>query len=96
MLLTVTLLLSGGHLPVGQLTFDDYAVRAVWTWRTSGAAEIWRSGFVPTEDLSKMPHDVEKQISSDEEYGFAVAGPLPRPRRRRGSAGTTAPPCGSP
>ncbi|MEU4410621.1 hypothetical protein AB0F88_39470 [Streptosporangium sp. NPDC023963] len=76
-LLMVTLLLSGGHLLVGQLTFDDHAIRAVWTWRTSGAAEIWRDGFVPTEGLSKMRHDVEKQISSDEEYGFAVAGPLP-------------------
>ncbi|MEU4538984.1 hypothetical protein AB0G15_29445 [Streptosporangium sp. NPDC023825] len=76
-LLMVTLLLSGGHLLVGQITFDDHAIRAVWTWRTSGAAEIWRDGFVPTEGLSKMRHDVEKQISSDEEYGFAVAGPLP-------------------
>lgn len=77
MLLMLTLLVSGGHPLVGQLTFDDHAARAVWTWRTSGAAEIWRNGFVPTEGLSKMPHDVEKQISSDEEYGFAVAGPLP-------------------
>ncbi|WP_440086151.1 hypothetical protein [Streptosporangium sp. LJ11] len=76
-LLMVTLLLSSGHLLVGQFTFDDHAARAVWTWRTSGAAEIWRDGFVPTEDLSQMPHDVEEQISSDEEYGFAVAGPLP-------------------
>ncbi|MER5619970.1 hypothetical protein ABT061_02865 [Streptosporangium sp. NPDC002544] len=76
-LLMLTLLVSDGHLLVGQLTFDDHAARAVWTWRTSGAAEIWRNGFVPTEDLSKMPHDVEQRISSDEEYGFAVAGPLP-------------------
>ncbi|MFB9677551.1 hypothetical protein [Streptosporangium vulgare] len=76
-LLMVTLLLSGGHFLIGQFTFDDHAARAVWTWRTSGAAEIWRDGFVPTEDLSQMPRDVMKQISSDEEYGFAVAGPLP-------------------
>ncbi|MGW0811611.1 hypothetical protein [Nonomuraea sp. NPDC002799] len=76
-LVTVTLLFSGGHLLVGQLTFDDHAVRAVWTWRTSGAAEIWRDGFVPTEGLSKMAQDVEEQIRHDEEFGFAVAGPLP-------------------
>ncbi|MGV9779698.1 hypothetical protein [Streptosporangium sp. NPDC003464] len=72
----MTALASGGHLP-RRLTFDDYAARTVWTWRTSGAAEIWRNGFVPTEDLSQMQQDVEEQISSDEEYGFAVAGPLP-------------------
>ncbi|MEU7987319.1 hypothetical protein AB0B56_20865 [Streptosporangium canum] len=72
----MTVLVSGDHLP-RQLTFDDYAGRAVWTWQTSGAAEIWRNGFVPTEDLSQMQQDVEEQISSDEEYGFAVAGPLP-------------------
>ncbi|MBN6054615.1 hypothetical protein JYK22_21920, partial [Nonomuraea sp. RK-328] len=73
----MTLLLSGGHLLIGQLTFDDHAARAVWTWRTSGAAEIWRNGFVPMEGLSKMPRDVEERIRRDEEYGFAVAGPLP-------------------
>ncbi|MGP3961946.1 hypothetical protein ACTWPT_38765 [Nonomuraea sp. 3N208] len=76
-LLTVTLLVSGGNLLIGQLTFEDHAARAVWTWRTSGAAEIWRNGFVPTEGLIKMSQDVEERISSDEEYGFAVAGPLP-------------------
>ncbi|MFI7617560.1 hypothetical protein ACIBP6_40695 [Nonomuraea terrae] len=76
-LLAVTLLLSDGHLLIGRLTFDDHAARAVRTWRTSGAAEIWRDGFVPVEGLSKMPRDVETQILSDEEYGFAVAGPLP-------------------
>ncbi|MEU0564568.1 hypothetical protein ABZ297_04080 [Nonomuraea sp. NPDC005983] len=76
-LVTMTLLVSGGNLLIGQLTFDDHAARAVWTWRTSGAAEIWRNGFVPTEGLSKMPQDVEEQIGSDEEYGFAVASPLP-------------------
>ncbi|WP_329423849.1 hypothetical protein OG339_25515 [Streptosporangium sp. NBC_01495] len=75
-LLTVTVLVGGDHLP-RRLTFDDYAARAVWTWQAGGAAEIWRNGFVPTEDLSQMRQDVEKQISSDEEYGFAVAGPLP-------------------
>jgi hypothetical protein len=73
----VPVLAGGDHLLSRRLTFDDYAVGAVWTWRTSGAAEIWRNGFVPTEDLSQMQRDVEKQISSDEEYGFAVAGPLP-------------------
>ncbi|MER6830332.1 hypothetical protein ABT352_30390 [Streptosporangium sp. NPDC000563] len=78
MLLTVTVLAGGDHLP-RRLTFVDYAARAVWTWRTGGAAEIWRNGFVPTEDLSQMRQDVEQRISSDEEYGFAVAGPLPTP-----------------
>ncbi|MET9242994.1 hypothetical protein [Nonomuraea sp. NPDC003709] len=77
MLVTVTMLAGGDHLLHRRLTFDDYAARAVWTWRTSGAAEIWRNGFVPTEDLSQMRQNVEEQISSDEEYGFAVAGPLP-------------------
>ncbi|MGW5687738.1 hypothetical protein [Nonomuraea sp. NPDC003754] len=76
-LLTVTALAGGDHLLSRRLTFDDYAVRAVWTWRTSGAAEIWRNGFVPTEDLSQMRQDVAERISSDEEYGFAVAVPLP-------------------
>ncbi|MDX3102899.1 hypothetical protein [Nonomuraea angiospora] len=76
-LLTVTLLAGGGNLLVRQLTFDDFAARAVWTWRTSGAAEIWRDGFVPTEGLSKMPQDVEERIQRDEEWGFAVAGSLP-------------------
>ncbi|MGW4795348.1 hypothetical protein ACWEPC_23340 [Nonomuraea sp. NPDC004297] len=77
MLLTVTVLASGDHLTPQWLTFDGYAARAVWTWQTSGAAKIWRDGFVPTGELNQMPQDVAKQIASDEEYGFAVAGPLP-------------------
>ncbi|MFG2074228.1 hypothetical protein [Nonomuraea maritima] len=77
MLLTVTVLAGGDHLLLGRLTLHDHAIRAVWTWRTSGAAEIWRAGFVPTEGLNKIPRDVRKRISRDEEFGFAVAGPLP-------------------
>ncbi|GGT43831.1 hypothetical protein GCM10010176_104090 [Nonomuraea spiralis] len=73
----MTALARGDLLLPRRLTFDDYAARAVWTWRTSGAAEIWRNGFVPTGDLSQMKQNVKKKISRDEEFGFAVAGPLP-------------------
>ncbi|MFG1710497.1 hypothetical protein ACFLIM_45760 [Nonomuraea sp. M3C6] len=76
-LLTVVLLLSGGRLLIGPLTFEDHAAQAVWTWRTSGAAEIWRKGFVPVGDLSAMPPEVHKRIQHDEEYGWVVAGSLP-------------------
>ncbi len=55
----------------------EQVAQAVSTWRTTGAAEIWRTGFVPLEDLSKMPQKVRKQIGHDEEYGWVVAGPLP-------------------
>ncbi|MER6946816.1 hypothetical protein ABT294_22560 [Nonomuraea sp. NPDC000554] len=76
-LLAVMLLLSSGHLLIGPLTFDDHAAQAIWTWRTSGAAKIWRKGFVPVGDLSVIPPKVLKQIQHDEEYGWVVAGPLP-------------------
>ncbi|MGI5273350.1 hypothetical protein ACQEUU_29675 [Nonomuraea sp. CA-218870] len=76
-LLAVTALARGDHLLLQSLTFDDYATRAVWTWRLSGAAEIWRNGFVPMGGLSQMQQNVKEQILRDEEYGFAVAGPLP-------------------
>ncbi|MFD9942654.1 hypothetical protein ACFWYW_23240 [Nonomuraea sp. NPDC059023] len=75
--LAVTLLLSGGNFLSGRLSFDDHAASAVWIWRTSGAAEIWRNGFVPMESLSQMSREVEERIARDEEYGFAVTGPLP-------------------
>ncbi|WP_424531783.1 hypothetical protein ACOZ38_17240 [Sphaerisporangium viridialbum] len=78
-LLAVVLLLSGGPLLVGPRTFEDEAAQAVWTWRTSGAAEIWRKGFVPVGDLSVMPPEVHKRIEHDEEYGWVVAGSLPAP-----------------
>lgn len=78
-LLAMVLLLSGGHLLVGPRTFEDHAAQAVWTWRTSGAEEIWRKGFVPVGDLSAMPPKVRKRIQHDEEYGWVVAGPLPAP-----------------
>ncbi|MFI6713129.1 hypothetical protein ACIBF7_42330 [Nonomuraea sp. NPDC050478] len=76
-LLAAVLVLSGGHLLTGPLAFEDHAARAVWTWRTSGAADIWREGFVPLEDLAAIPPRVVERIRQDEEYGWVVAGPLP-------------------
>ncbi|NUW30778.1 hypothetical protein HTZ77_05000 [Nonomuraea sp. SMC257] len=76
-LLAVVLLLSGGSYLIGPLPFEDQAARAVRTWRTSGAAEIWRDGFVPVGDLSAMSPDVLRKIQHDEEYGWVVAGRLP-------------------
>ncbi|GAA3257151.1 hypothetical protein [Nonomuraea helvata] len=79
-LLVAMLLLSGGRYLIGPLEFEDDAAQAVRTWRTSGAAEIWRHGFVPLGDLSAMSPEVRKQIEhDDEEYGWVVAGPLPAP-----------------
>ncbi|MEV4328188.1 hypothetical protein AB0J37_38625 [Microbispora rosea] len=76
-LLATVLLLSGSAGLRGRPTFGENAARAVSTWRTSGAATIWRTGFVPFEDLSAMPRKVREKIDSDEEYGWVVAGPLP-------------------
>ncbi|WP_182907614.1 hypothetical protein [Microbispora sp. H13382] len=78
MLLAVVLLLSDSSGLLGP-TFEEKATQAVSTWRTSGAAKIWREGFVPLEDLSTMPRKVREKIDSDEEYGWVVAGPLPAP-----------------
>ncbi|MEV6156933.1 hypothetical protein AB0L53_41995 [Nonomuraea sp. NPDC052129] len=78
-LLAVVLLLSSGQLWMRPLTFDEYAAWTAWTWRTSGASEIWRKGFVPLGDLSAMSQEVYKQIEHDEEFGWVVAGPLPAP-----------------
>ncbi|MEV4106690.1 hypothetical protein [Nonomuraea sp. NPDC049695] len=79
-LLVAMLLLSGGRYLIGPLEFEDHAAQAVRTWRTSGAAEIWRDGFVPLGDLSAMSPEVRKKIEhDDEEYGWGVAGPLPAP-----------------
>jgi hypothetical protein len=78
-LLAVVMLLSSGRLLMGPRTFEEHAARAVWTWRTSGAAEIWHNGFVPIGALSVMPPKVSAQIERDEEYGWVVAGPLPAP-----------------
>ncbi|WP_371782844.1 hypothetical protein [Streptosporangium subroseum] len=74
-LLAVALLLSGDFLLYVPRTFERYAAQAIWTWRTSGAAEIWHEGFVPFEELSAMSPEVGEQI--DSEYLWAVAGPLP-------------------
>ncbi|MEV1205087.1 hypothetical protein [Microbispora rosea] len=76
-LLATVLLLSGSAGLRGRPTFGENAARAVSTWRTSGAATIWRTGFVPFEDLSAMPRKVREKIDSDEEYGWVVAGSLP-------------------
>ncbi|NUW42911.1 hypothetical protein [Nonomuraea rhodomycinica] len=76
-LLAAVLVLSGGSNPIGPLSFEDLAARTVRTWRTSGAAAIWRDGFVPVGDLSAMPPDVRGKIDHDEEYGWVVAGRLP-------------------
>ncbi|WP_143737280.1 hypothetical protein [Microbispora sp. GKU 823] len=76
-LLAVVPLLGGGRLLTGPRTFEEHAAQAVETWRTSGAAEIWRDGFVPVGDLTVMPPEVREQIEHDEEYGWVVAGPLP-------------------
>ncbi|WP_433434956.1 hypothetical protein [Nonomuraea sp. CA-141351] len=73
----MVLLLSSGHLWIRPLMFEDHAAQAIWTWRTSGAAEIWRKGFVPIGDLSAMPPQVLKRIQHDEEFGWIVDGPLP-------------------
>ncbi|MFD1547448.1 hypothetical protein [Nonomuraea guangzhouensis] len=78
-LLAAMLLFDGSQLPFEPRTFEDHAAQAVGTWRTSGAGEIWRKGFVPIEDLSAIPPKVLKQIEKDEEYGWVVAGPLPAP-----------------
>jgi hypothetical protein len=78
-LLAVVLLLSGGRLLIGPRAFEDHAAQAVWTWRTSGADEIWHKGFVPVDDLSAMPPQVLKKIRHDEEYGWVVARQLPAP-----------------
>ncbi|MER6946738.1 hypothetical protein ABT294_22160 [Nonomuraea sp. NPDC000554] len=79
LLVVVVPLLSGDRLPIGPRTFEEHAAQAIGTWRTSGAAEIWRNGFVPVGDLSAMSPKVLKQIQHDEEYGWVVAGPLPPP-----------------
>ncbi|MFI6603002.1 hypothetical protein ACIBHX_42740 [Nonomuraea sp. NPDC050536] len=76
-LLVVVLVLGGGSGLTGRRTFGETAAQVVSTWRTSAAAAIWRTGFVPLEDLSRMPRKVSKQIGHDEEYGWVVAGPLP-------------------
>ncbi|WP_433220703.1 hypothetical protein [Microtetraspora malaysiensis] len=73
------LLLAGSSALDGPRTFGEQVAQAISTWRTSGAAEIWRRGFVPLEDLSTMPQKVRKQIGRDEEYGWVVAGSLPAP-----------------
>ncbi|TQS28071.1 hypothetical protein [Microbispora sp. KK1-11] len=80
MLLTVALLLSDSS---GLLrpTFEEKAAQAASTWRTSGAEKIRRKGFVPLEDLSKIPQEVSEQIDY-EEHGWVVAGPLPAPPAR--------------
>ncbi|WP_433351603.1 hypothetical protein ACQP25_01020 [Microtetraspora malaysiensis] len=78
-LLTVVLLLTGSSALDVPRTFREQVAQAVSTWRTSGAAEIWRRGFVPLEDLSTMPRKVREQIGRDEEYGWVVAGSLPAP-----------------
>jgi hypothetical protein len=75
-LLAVVLLLSDSSGMLGP-TFEEDAAQAVSTWRTSGAAEIWRKGFVPLEDLSTMSQKVSEQINN--EYGWVVASPLPAP-----------------
>nr|SBP01216.1 hypothetical protein BN4615_P10732 [Nonomuraea gerenzanensis] len=57
-LVIVLLVLSGTPVPVGvPRTFEDEAAQAVWAWRTSGAAERWRDGFLPVGELSAMPPD---------------------------------------
>ncbi|GAA3573529.1 hypothetical protein GCM10022419_063110 [Nonomuraea rosea] len=76
-LLAASMLLSGGSHLIRPLTFDDQADQAVWSWRTSGAAEIWRDGFVPLGDLTSMPPEVSEKVQQDEEFGWIVAGPLP-------------------
>ncbi|MFE3447388.1 hypothetical protein ACFXJ8_00520 [Nonomuraea sp. NPDC059194] len=78
-MLMLVLLLSDGSVLIGPRTFGDHAAQAIWNWRTSGAAEIWREGFVPLGDLSSMPPEVREQIGRDEEYGWVVAGSLPAP-----------------
>ncbi|GAA3473370.1 hypothetical protein GCM10018965_079230 [Nonomuraea roseola] len=78
-LLAVVLLLGGSSGLTGPRAFEEIAAQAVSTWRSSAAAAIWRTGFVPLEDLSKMPRKVSKQIGHDEEYGWVVAGSLPAP-----------------
>ncbi|KAB8180382.1 hypothetical protein [Microbispora catharanthi] len=76
-LLAVVLLLSGSAGLRGRPTFGENATWAVSTWRTSGAAKIWRTGFVPFEDLSTMSRKTRERINH--EYGWVVAGPLPAP-----------------
>ncbi|MEV4159246.1 hypothetical protein [Nonomuraea dietziae] len=76
-LLAVVLLLGDSSGLLGP-TFEENVAQAVSTWRTSGAAKIWREGFVPLEDLSKMSREVSEQIDY-EEHGWVVAGPLPAP-----------------
>ncbi|MGP3931223.1 hypothetical protein [Nonomuraea sp. KM88] len=78
-LLAVVLLLSGGRLLIGPRAFEDHAAQAVWTWRTSGADEIWHKGFVPIDELSVIPPQVLRKIQHDEEYGWVVARQLPAP-----------------
>ncbi|MEU9887806.1 hypothetical protein [Sphaerisporangium sp. NPDC051011] len=75
-LLAAVLLLSDSSGMLGP-TFEENAAQAVSTWRTSGAAKIWRKGFVPLEDLSTMSRKVSERINT--EYGWVVAGPLPAP-----------------
>ncbi|MGW3346418.1 hypothetical protein ACWDA3_24165 [Nonomuraea rubra] len=77
-LVAVLLFLSGTHLLVGTpRTFEDDAARAVWTWRTSGAAKRWRDGLLPLGGLSSAPPEVLRKVRRDEEFGWKVAGPLP-------------------
>ncbi|MEU6429644.1 hypothetical protein ABZ860_27425 [Microbispora sp. NPDC046973] len=75
-LLAAVLLLSDSSGMLGP-TFEENAAQAISTWRTSGAAKIWRRGFVPLEDLSTMSRKVSERINT--EYGWVVAGPLPAP-----------------
>ncbi|MGW0806673.1 hypothetical protein [Nonomuraea sp. NPDC002799] len=75
-LLAMMLLLTSGRLLIGPRTFEDHAAQAVWTWRLSGAEEIWRKGFVPAEELSAVPPEASERIAQ-EEYGWVVAGSLP-------------------
>ncbi|SPL93059.1 unnamed protein product [[Actinomadura] parvosata subsp. kistnae] len=74
----VAVLLFLGAAPMAlHRAFEDEAALAVWTWRTSGAAERWRDGFVPLGELSVIPPKVLDKIRHDEEFGWKVAGPLP-------------------
>ncbi|MEU7941109.1 hypothetical protein [Microbispora bryophytorum] len=79
-LLAAVLLLNDSSGLLGP-TFEENAVQAISTWRASGAAEIWREGFVPLEDLRQMSQKVSEHIDY-EWHGWVVAGPLPTPPAR--------------
>lgn len=77
-------------------TFDTRAEQVARAWRTAGNTDLWRSGFVPLQDLTVPPdgapfNDATKQAFTAGWYRLETA----MPRERGGATGTIHYPDGS-